>query len=755
MNTDGELIEPLDGRLVAFRRVVWLSACAIMVAAVVVLVWVLAREAQRLEAGARAQAARVANALQMGIGESLAGVDIAMITVASRLSDHDYSAKEIGKVLGAGGAQLPSFFSLLYIDPGGLGAASSEPGYQPGTRYTDRDYFRAHATTGMAGAFYSEPLVGRTLGKRFFAVSRAVRSADGSLKGVLMGSVEPGFLADMLAEFPLGKHGTVELVHLPSQKVVARAPDFGASFGRDASASPVFEALRARPSGSFDVGGQDPEPRIVEFHRLSSAPYAVLVSVSRADLAEDLWSEAMVHGASALMFVLLVTGISAQVIRSQRQALARLVAEEKLVGAKRRETELIREKSAELRENERFLSSLVENSATIIHVKDLAGRYLMVNGKFERTAGRSRESVIGKTDAMLYPPEIADEFQRRDREVLTTGRVTEVEERLEDDLGVHYFLSVRFPLLDATGQVNRVCCISTEITDRKRGELELRSAKLDAEAASVAKSRFLAMMSHEIRTPMNGILGMAEILTMPDLTLEERSEYAHTVLGSGRELLRLLNDVLDFSKVEAGGMSVESVPFDPEGVLSDTVALFHDAARRKGVELDYTWTSGAGHGRSNGCCYEGDPYRLRQILANLAGNAVKFTDRGRVHLEGREIDDASGGTMLEFSVTDTGIGIAPDKLDRLFEPFSQAEIATARTFGGSGLGLSIVQGLARLMGGGAGVESEQGQGSRFWIRIRSGLCCKGGCGTRPGCPEVSRRRSLPGEIVARRQRVEV
>ncbi len=369
----------------------------------------------------------------------------------------------------------------------------------------------------------------------------------------------------------------------------------------------------------------------------------------------------------------------------------------------------------DLDEKMRLLDTVLNNST--VGIAFVTNRMqVWTNRRMGEMFGFAKAEMENHTTRMFYPSqESYEELGRTGHAALARGEHFITERELCRKDGSLVWIRLSGKAIDNADLAKGIIWVFEDISAQKQGQIELESAKAAAEAANLAKSRFLATMSHEIRTPMNGILGMAQMLLTPELGNAERMDYARTVLSSGKTLLTLLNDILDHSKIEAGRLALESIALAPGQIIRETQTLFAETARSKGLRIESDVSCPAAQR------YLGDPYRVRQMLANLVGNAIKFSTQGQIRIEVRMVESSGETALLEFAVSDTGIGISAEQQRHLFMPFAQADSSTTRQFGGTGLGLSIVNNLAKLMGGDVGVTSEPGKGSRFWFRIRAGL----------------------------------
>lgn len=372
-------------------------------------------------------------------------------------------------------------------------------------------------------------------------------------------------------------------------------------------------------------------------------------------------------------------------------------------------------------ERQRF-EKLFRNNPAVMALFSLEDKkFVDVNNSFLKSFGYSFEEIkgLGACDIGFF----GDIEKRKELERILekSKRFNDIELAVRDKSGNTVYGLFSSEVIKSRGQ-EYVLTVMIDITERKKYESDLKAANqelekvteranqiaVEAQMASIAKSEFLASMSHEIRTPMNGVIGMTGILLETDLDMEQR-QYAEIVRSSGESLLSLINDILDFSKIEANRLDLEKLEFDLQNMMDDFASTMAVQANEKGLELV------CGLEPDVPVYLEGDPGRLRQILINLAGNAIKFTSSGQVSIRVSLMYESANDAMLKFEVMDTGIGIPEDKTDLIFNLFTQADSSTTRNFGGTGLGLAISEKLVKMMGGEIGVKSIEGKGSTFWF----------------------------------------
>ena len=398
----------------------------------------------------------------------------------------------------------------------------------------------------------------------------------------------------------------------------------------------------------------------------------------------------------------------------------------------RRSADSLRESEAALQSFTRDFDAFLQQTSDFVYFKDANSRIRFCSKTLADITGhRHWRDMVGKHDRELFPPDTAKIYEAEEVPVLTEGLplLNKINPYYDQEGQIGYVETNKWPLFDADRKVIGIFGISRDITERKRSEAELEiyrnhleqlvdtrtvellTAKDAAEAANRAKSAFLANMSHELRTPMNGVLGMIDLAKRRMTDTKGLDQLDKAKLSADR-LLGVLNDILDFSKIEAERMVFESIPLQLSAVVENVTNTLGHKATEKGLRLNTDLPA-----QVAGVSLQGDPLRLGQILFNLVGNAIKFTELGNVTLRARVMEETHEAVQVRFEVSDTGIGIEPEALTRLFQSFEQADNSMTRKYGGTGLGLAISKRLVQLMGGEIGVESSPGQGSTFWFVV--------------------------------------
>ncbi len=375
---------------------------------------------------------------------------------------------------------------------------------------------------------------------------------------------------------------------------------------------------------------------------------------------------------------------------------------------------MVEERTQELMRKESQMRVLLSNSNSPIFFVDTDFRFTFVNTMFCEMTGYAEHELIDEPVMIIYnvdSPCLAALQGLRNR--LLAGEIDNY--RIEISIrtkqgGICWVDMNAAAVRDENGKIEQIIAVFLDITEKRKILDELEAARVAAIDASNAKSQFLATMSHEIRTPLNGVIGLSDLLLGTALNPKQH-EYAQLINDSGKTLLFIINDILDFSKIEAGKLEIDLEEFNLVATVESVLGILSSRAEAKRIELCATFAYGMP------CHVEGDSGRIRQVLVNLVGNAVKFTETGGVHIE--LLQEKWDGNILwvRFNIKDTGIGIAPDRMNRLFKQFSQADSSSARIYGGTGLGLAISMKLVHLMGGEIGVESKPGVGSNFWFTL--------------------------------------
>jgi PAS domain S-box-containing protein len=591
---------------------------------------------------------------------------------------------------------LPQAGVLNLIDDEGNLINYSRSWPAPTLSIAHRDIYTHFKDWDDRSVFISEPSKARLSGKWTVYLSRRVTGADGAFLGIVTAGLEVRYFEDFYQAITLQHSGSVTLLRRDGT-IVARFPHLENQMGNKMPTdSPWYARVEEKGGNYRSPGYLDGIARVVTVHPLTEYPLVIDVTISEDDALAHWRRQSLFIAVIALSaiggFAILFGVISAQFRRLEAQTID------------------LADSSAALKVSEARFRDFAVASSDWFWEQDEEFRFTFVT-----ESAFTSNKILGKTiwDINNFD-DTSEEWTTQQANLVARRPFRDHRvERVADDGKMHHFSISGNPVFDETGRFRGYRGTGRDVTAQTLAEEALRQAKVEAEAANRAKSAFLANMSHEIRTPMHGIIGTVELLARSDLGPRQR-DFVAILRESATGLLHIINDILDISKLEAGRLTFENVDFALEKILGQVIDLLSPKADEKGLRLDCAIANDAR------ALYHGDPSRIRQVLINLIGNAIKFTERGSVSVEVGRLDAQQDAVRLRIDVTDTGIGIPEAAQRRLFEKFNQADESIARRFGGTGLGLAISKQLVEAMGGEISASSRPGEGSRFSFTLRLG-----------------------------------
>ena len=586
--------------------------------------------------------------------------------------------------------------TVMTTDAAGISAATGLNYPHKPVSVAERDYFRYHQTTPDGGLHLGRPVMSKVINRMIFTLSRRITLPDGSFGGVVVVS----FPLDYFDQFyrSVATRPDLQTVLLRTDGwLLAASPHDERAYqvnirDKELLSSRIYQA----PFGVFrnQLAGFDNTDRQIGYARLA-APFDNLVAavtVSRSSILAD-WKQSLLMNVSAALLLLSVTVLLGFLLLKRLRDLEAA--------------------GAALQENEARFRSIFERANTGIAFADLNGNLLQSNESIMRFLGyKADELTLLNFSAITHPEDREAELGLYSEIMAGTRNEYRIEKRYLTKNGATVWGDLAVTAIrDESGQPVNFVGLVVDITERKLSEQALGFAKEAAETANQAKSRFLATMSHEIRTPMNAIQGMTHLLRTTTLDARQ-TEYLDCVNEASANLLTIINDILDISKIEAGKMELEETVISLPQLLDSTLAMLRVRSAEKELRLELA-SDPALPGQ-----IVGDSVRLGQVLCNLLGNAIKFTEQGGVTLQVTLQSSEAQAATIRFEVIDSGIGIAPEHQALLFQPFTQADNSISRRFGGTGLGLSISSELVHLMGGELRFASTPGEGSTFAFSVR-------------------------------------
>ncbi|MDD2728717.1 ATP-binding protein [Malikia sp.] len=646
---------------------------------------------QEVQQKTTVRATNFGNGLAMLLQEQVDQIGLALESVAGqleqRLGQGPLDRAAVSWMLEQHLAHLGAVDALRVSNETGLVLAGRAVAQELPVSWREREYFiyaRDHADAGMR---VTRPLMAMISRKQVVVFSQRYNYPNGHFAGVVVATVELSAWSAMLNSFDLGPQGVAELRH-EDLALLARHQPTAAPEGQPGSrlVSARLQQLVASGAKQAVYDFEDDRAGLaqkVAFRRVKGVPWFVVTAVSVDDDLASWRRNAGILLAQSLLITLVLILMARSLWRYY----------------------------SKLHFDRQRLQGLFELSQKGIALTDMRGRFVEFNSAFAKLCGYPPQELKALDYWALTPAEYLEAETRQLESLEKTGQYGPYRKRYRRKDQQLVDVELNGQLIETAGGERFVWSIVVDISEQLRYEDELHAARDAAEAGSRAKSQFLATMSHELRTPLNGMLGSAQLLKRMGALPPAQGRLVDAILSAGLGLKTLLGDLIDAAQMQQGTLAVrpEAVPL--ERFLRDTVALYEFQSIDQGIRLELTWDG------PPQACYRADPVRLRQMLGNLLHNALKFTEQGWVRLEASELSRQGLQAMVEFAVVDSGPGIKPQAQALLFRPFSQLDSSYARPSEGAGLGLSIVAGLTRQMGGETGVSSQPGHGARFWFRI--------------------------------------
>ena len=616
--------------------------------------------------------------------------------------DRQMSSHEMHLKLRDRAAGMPFVGSLTIFDARGKVVNFSRQWPVPAIDVTDRDFFKAFQNDPNLVSFLSEPVRNRASGTWVMHLARKIAGPNGEFRGIVSGALELKYFEEFFGDIALAPGGTIEVFRHDTTLLV-RHPKAEALIGKRFAATALKLIAAADHGVGRDLTGG--EEQLVAAHRVDGYPIVVSVSKTAAATLADWQLTAKYLAGVAALTILALAGLAYLFIRlfGNYHALMHSRAEQ--------------EKSEQLREQSLRFDVALSNMSQGLCMFDSQQRLIVCNRRYAELYGLTEaqiqpgttlRAILERRIAAGTAPQDAKNYVEDRLSTVASNKFYQVTNRLRDGR----YVSIVHQPMPGGGWV----ATHEDITETKRAEAERAQAiaeaehfharELAAEAANKAKSSFLAVMSHEIRTPMNAVIGLSSVLLDTRLDDEQR-HIAETIHESSNNLHALLNDILDVSKLDAGKIEFEAAPFSLRAVIDNVASIVEASATKKGLPLRCSIDD------AMPAALIGDQTRIRQVVLNLMTNAIKFSDKGRVEIATRCLERQGGSITFECSVRDSGIGIAPEQLGKLFGDFTQADSSISRRFGGTGLGLAICKRIINQMGGEITVESAIGAGTVF------------------------------------------